>query len=218
MTFDGSRIRFDLKLISSWIEPGARVLGLGCGNGELLAHLKNTKQVRATGIEIKESRVARCIERGLSVLQGDINEEIRDYPDNAFDYAILSQTLQQVYEPDDLIRSMLRVAKKGIVSFPNFCHWRVRMQLMGSGFVPKTPELPYEWYNTPNIRVLSLLDFKRFARQVGFDIIQEVAFNTSENHTKGKLVNFMPNLFAIYGIFMIGNHGDDTGADEKSEN
>lgn len=215
MTFDGSRIRFDLKLISSWIEPGARVLGLGCGNGELLVHLKKAKGVSAAGIEIKESRVARCIERGLSVIQGDINEEIRDYPDNAFDYAILSQTLQQVYEPDDLIRSMLRVAKKGIVSFPNFSHWRIRMQLLGTGYVPKTSELPYEWYNTPNIRVLSLLDFKRFARQVGFDIIQEVAFNTSENHTKGKLVNFMPNLFATYGIFMIGNHGDVKGAGEK---
>ncbi len=218
MTFDGSGIRFDLKLISSWIEPGASVLGLGCGNGDLLAHLKKTKQVRAAGIEIKESRVASCIERGLSVLQGDINEEIRDYPDNAFDYAILSQTLQQVYEPDDLIRSMLRVAKKGIVSFPNFSHWRIRMQLLGTGYVPKTSQLPYEWYNTPNIRVLSLLDFKRFARQVGFCIVQEVAFNTSENHTRGKLVNFMPNLFATYGIFMIGNHGEEKRTDEKIEN
>ncbi|MCP4116988.1 MAG: methionine biosynthesis protein MetW [Desulfobacteraceae bacterium] len=210
-------MRFDLKLISSWIEPDANVLALGCGNGELLVHLKKTKQVSAAGIEIKESRAARCIERGLSVIQGDINEEIRDYPDNSFDYAILSQTLQQVYEPDDLIRSMLRVAKRGIVSFPNFSHWQIRMQLLGTGYVPKTSELPYEWYNTPNIRVLSLLDFKRFARQVGFDIIKGVAFNTSENHTKGKLVNFMPNLFARYGIFMIGKHGQVKGAGTKIE-
>ena len=149
MTFDGSRMRFDLKLISSWIEPGSRVLELGCGNGELLAHLKKTKQVSATGLEIRESRVARCIERGLSVLQGDINEEIRDYPDNSFDYAILSQTLQQVYEPDDLIRSMLRVAKKGIVSFPNFCHWRVRMQLLAQDTCQKPRNCPMSGTTPP---------------------------------------------------------------------
>ncbi|ACN17707.1 S-adenosylmethionine-dependent (SAM) methyltransferase [Desulforapulum autotrophicum HRM2] len=204
MADDGPRMRFDLKLISSWIKPGSTVLGLGCGNGDLMVHLKEEKQVKASGIEIKESRVAACIDQGLSVIQGDINEEVRDYPDNAFDYAVLSQTLQQVYAPDDLIRSMLRIARKGIVSFPNFSHWRVRMQLLGTGHVPKTGELPYEWYNTPNIRVLSLKDFQGFARKVGFEILKEAAVRTCENGTRGRLVNFMPNLFATYGIFMIG--------------
>lgn len=204
MTGENSRIRFDLKLISSWIKPGSTVMGLGCGNGDLLVHLKEEKQVKAFGIEIKESRVIACINRGLSVIQGDINEEVRDYPDNAFDYAVLSQTLQQVYAPDDLIRSMLRIARKGIVSFPNFSHWRIRMQLLGTGHVPKTGELPFEWYDTPNIRVLSLKDFKGFARKVGFEIVKEAAVKTSENDTRGKLITFMPNLFATYGIFMIG--------------
>ncbi len=197
-------IRFDLKLIASWIKPGSKVLGLGCGEGDLLHHLKQAKGVKETGIEIKESRVAKCIEKGVSVLQGDINEEVRDYPDKSFDYAILSQTLQQVYEPEDLIRSMIRVAHKGVVSFPNFCHWHIRMQLLGTGHVPKTNELPYEWYNTPNIRVLSLMDFRQFAARVGFGIIREAAINTWDHHRQGKEVSFMPNFFATYGIFLIG--------------
>ncbi|MBF0235043.1 MAG: methionine biosynthesis protein MetW [Desulfamplus sp.] len=197
-------MRFDLRMIASWIEPQSKVLGLGCGEGDLLHYLKHNKKVKETGIEIKESRVAKCIEKGLSVLQGDINEEIEDYPDGSFDYAILSQTLQQVYEPDDLIRSMLRVARRGIVSFPNFSHWRIRMQLLGTGYVPKTEELPYEWYNTPNIRVLSLMDFRKFAAQVGFNIIKEAPINTWDEHRQGRMVSFMPNLIATYGIFMIG--------------
>jgi methionine biosynthesis protein MetW len=205
MAADIPKIRFDLKLLSSWIEPGSKVLGLGCGSGELLVHLKEEKNVKVSGIEIKESRVADCIDRGLSVIQGDINEDVKEYPDNAFDYAVLSQTLQQVYEPDDLIRSMLRIARRGIVSFPNFSHFRIRMQLLGTGHVPKTDELPFEWYNTPNIRVLSLKDFRSFARSMGFEILKEAAVNISENGTRGTLVNFMPNLFATYGIFMIGH-------------
>ncbi len=198
-------IRYDLRIIASWIEPGSTVLGLGCGEGDLLQYLKTVKGVRETGIEIKESRVAQCIEKGLSVLQGDINEEIADYGDNSFDYAILSQTLQQVYEPAGLIRSMLRVAARGIVSFPNFSHWRIRLQLLGTGHVPVTRELPYQWYDTPNIRVLSLKDFRAFSREVGFRIFKEEAINTSANQRKGRQVTFLPNLFAAYGIYMIGN-------------
>lgn len=177
-------MRFDLSIIASWIEPGSNVLGLGCGEGDLLYFLKKNKQVKETGIEIKEERVAICIEKGISVLQGDISEEIADYPDNSFDYVILSQTLQQVYEPAALIQSMMRVGKKGIVSFPNFGHWRIRMQLMWTGHVPVTKELPYEWYNTPNIRVLSLKDFKNFSKNVGFCIIKEAAINAGSNNTE----------------------------------
>ena len=115
-------LRYDLKIIASWIKPGSKILGLGCGEGDLLHWLKKEKRVRERGIEIEESKVAKCIEKGLSVLQGDLNEEIKDYPDHTFDYAICSQTLQQVYEPSNLIRSMMRVAKMGVVSFPNFGH------------------------------------------------------------------------------------------------
>ena len=198
-------MRFDLQIIASWIEAGTRVIDLGCGQGELLKYLINHKNVTGSGIEHNESRVTLCIEKGLSVLQGDINEEVLDYPDNAFDYVILSQTLQQVYEPDTMIRSMLRIAKKGIVSFPNFSHWRCRLQLLSSGYAPVTRQLPYEWYNTPNIRVITIKDFRKFIHEVGFNLLKEVAINTQSQDRYGKAIKFLRNLRATYGIFLIGN-------------
>ena len=198
------RIRFDLQIIASWIEPGSKVLDLGCGEGDLLHFLKEHKQVKGTGIELIEAKAAQCIERGLSVLQGDINEEIRDYPDNTFDYVILSQTLQQVYEPAELIRSLLRIGKKGVVSFPNFSHWGVRLQLLLSGYAPITKELPYEWYNTPNIRVITLKDFRKFSKEVGFNILKEAAINSHNHRERGNITRFLPTLRATYGIFLIG--------------
>lgn len=197
-------LRYDLKIIASWIEPGSKVLGLGCGEGDLLYWLKKEKAVMERGIEIEESKVVKCIEKGISVLQGDINEEIEDYPDNAFDYAICSQTLQQVYEPLSLIHSMMRVAKMGVVSFPNFGHIKVRLQLALTGRAPVTKDLPYSWHDTPNIRVLSLKDFEKFSNQVGFKILKRAAINTKDNHHHGQQVKFLPNLLATYGIFLIG--------------
>jgi len=197
-------LRYDLKIIASWIAPESKVLGLGCGEGDLLFWLKKEKNVQERGIEIEESKVIKCIEKGISVLQGDINEEMEDYPDNAFDYAICSQTLQQVYQPSKLIHSMMRVAKMGVVSFPNFGHIKVRMQLAFTGCAPVTRELPYSWHNTPNIRVLSLNDFERFSDQVGFKILKKAAIKTKTTNRQGKMVNFLPNLFATYGIFLIG--------------
>ena len=198
-------LRYDLGIIASWITPGARVLGLGCGEGELLLWLKTRKNVVERGIEIQEKKVLTCIEKGLSVLQGDIYEEIEDYPDQAFDYAICSQTLQQVYDPSKLINAMMRVARKGVVSFPNFGHIRIRRQLAVTGRAPVTRELPYAWYDTPNIRVLSLTDFKQFIKTAGFTIDQSAAIRTSPDQKSGRRVRFLPNLFSTYGIFMIGN-------------
>ena len=199
-------IRFDLEIISDWIAPGTRVLDLGCGEGELLYYLKSQKGILGTGIEHREDRVARCIEKGLTVLQGDINEEIEDYPESAFEYVVLSQTLQQVYAPDRLIASILRIGMRGIVSFPNFSHWRVRLQLLLTGFAPVTRQLPYQWYDTPNIRVITLKDFRRFARQVGFRIIDEKAINTQHRARRGVVIRALPNLRATYGIFLIGKY------------
>lgn len=197
-------MRFDLQIIASWIEEGSRVLDLGCGEGELLYFLKHQKAAKCTGIELKESRVARCIERGLSVLQGDINEEILDYPDNTFDFVVLSQTLQQVYEPYELIKSLLRIGRKGIISFPNFSYWRVRLQLLLTGYAPVTRQLPYQWYDTPNIRVITLKDFRKFSRQSGFKIIKEAPVGSQTRDRTGKIIKILPNLFATYGIFLIG--------------
>jgi len=198
-------MRYDLQIIASWIEPGAKVLDLGCGEGDLLKFLINHKQVTGSGIEHDEGKVAECIAKGLSVLQGDINKEVLDYPDNTYDYVILSQTLQQVYEPDTLIRAMMRIGQKGIVSFPNFSHWRIRSQLFLTGYAPMTKQLPYEWYNTPNIRVITIRDFRKFTREVGFTILKEVAINTQSENRFGRVIKAFQNLRATYGIYLIGN-------------
>jgi methionine biosynthesis protein MetW len=197
-------IRYDLQIIASWIEPGSRVLDLGCGEGDLLQHLIARKGVAGTGIEHNEEKVARGIEKGLSVLQGDINQEVLDYPDNAFDYVILSQTLQQVYEPAALIRSMLRIGHKGIVSFPNFSHWGIRLQVIFTGYAPVSRRLPYQWHETPNIRVITLKDFRKFVHEVGLRMLDEVAIDTHSQDRYGRIIAFLPNLRATYGIYLIG--------------
>lgn len=197
-------MRFDLQIVASWIEPGSKVLDLGCGEGDLLRFLQENKRVLGSGIEVVEARVARSIERGLSVLQGDMNEEVLDYEDDTFDYVILSQTLQQIYEPAELLHSLLRIGKRVIVSFPNFGHWSIRLQLLLKGHAPITKQLPYEWYDTPNIRIITIKDFRRFSKEVGFKILKEVAINTDHHDRGGKIVKLLPNLRATYGIFLIG--------------
>lgn len=200
-------IRFDLQVIADWIEPGSRVLDLGCGKGDLLAWLAANKQVVGTGIELDKEKAAHCIGRGLSVLQGDLSEEVADYPDKSFDYVILSQTLQQIYEPATLLYSLSRIGRRVIVSFPNFSHYSIRLQLMFSGHAPKNDQLPYSWYDTPNIRVITLSDFKKFARDVGYTIVKEIAINTNSANSSGSVVRYLPNLRATYGIFVIEKKG-----------
>lgn len=197
-----SDLRFDLAVVASWIKPGSSVLDLGCEDGKLMRVLRDTRHVRAMGIEQDEEKVVAAVAQGLSVIHGDVNRELCEFPDHAFDYVVVSQTLQQVYEPTELISQMLRVGRLGIVSFPNFCCLQIRLQMAFSGHVPVTPELPYHWYNTPNIRVLSLNDFKDYSKAVPFSIRRSLAVNPS---TDGSIreVRFWPNLFASYGIFMI---------------
>ncbi|QJB56312.1 methionine biosynthesis protein MetW [Pseudodesulfovibrio sp. zrk46] len=197
-------MRFDLQVIASWIKPESKVLDLGCRTGSLLDHLRKTKNTKGTGVEIDEDAAGQAIAKGLSVIHGDIYEELEDYPDNVFDYIILSQTLQQIYEPEKLIREMLRVGKRCIVSFPNFTHIKNRFQMFFTGRAPMSKELPYEWYNTPNIRVIPITDFHRFCGQLGVPIVKEVAISTHHHDTKGHVIKVLPNLFATFGIFMVG--------------
>lgn len=203
VSIDSDAIRFDLQVIADWIEPGSRVLDLGCGRGDLLAWLTANKQICGTGIEMDKEKAAYCISRGLSVLQGDLNEEVDDYPDKSFDYVILSQTLQQIFEPARLLYSLSRIGKRVIVSFPNFSHYTIRLQLLLNGVAPKNDQLPYSWYDTPNIRVITLSDFKKFARDVGYTIVKEIAINTDSANSVGNIVHNFTNLRATYGIFVI---------------
>ncbi len=196
-------MRFDLRVISSRIESNTRVLDLGCGHGELLAWLEANKNVQGTGIEQDKEKAAHCISRGLSVLQGDMIEEVDDYPDKSFDYVILSQTLQQVYEPARLLYSLSRIGKRFIVSFPNFSHFAIRLQLLFKGAAPKSDELPYSWYDSPNIRVITLKDFRKFAQDVGYRIVEEVAIITDYKSNEGRIIQRFTNCRATYGIFII---------------
>lgn len=196
-------LRFDQQIIASWISPGSRVLDLGCGTGDLLYHLKMNKHVTGTGIEQVEEKVEQCISKGLTVLQGDISEEVLDYRKASFDYVILSQTLQQVYRPADLLQTLVDIGRNVAVSFPNFSYWRSRLQHLFLGCAPKTRQLPFEWYNTPNIRVITLKDFRRFAEELGISIIQEAAISTHHSDLQGNIVKYFPNLLATYGIMLI---------------
>lgn len=200
---DAGVLRYDLQVIASWVDAGSRVLDLGCGNGDLLFHLKSHKQIQATGIEYSEQRTAHCIQRGLTVLQGDFCREIGDYPDHCFDTVILSHTLQQIENPKQLLADMLRIGRRVIVSFPNYAHWYMRLQMLLTGSAPRTPQLPYEWYDSPNIRLICFKDFKRFLQHFGMRTVREVAINTHHHETRGNQIRYLKNLRATYGIFML---------------
>jgi methionine biosynthesis protein MetW len=200
-------MRFDLQIIASLVDPGTRVLDLGCGRADLLLYLREKKRVEGYGIEVDEKEVIEGIEKGLSILQGDLNNETADFADRSFDYVILSQTLQQVYNPERVIEEMLRVGKRGIVSFPCFNHLAIKLQLLFTSRAPITKELPYQWYNTPNIRVITWQDFHRFCSDRGIKIIRQIAIATHHRSESGRIVRWLPDWFAKYGIFLVSRAG-----------
>jgi methionine biosynthesis protein MetW len=188
--------RSDYAIIGELVEAGTRVLDLGCGAGELLAWLKENKKVDGRGVEMVGTDVQKAIARGVSVYQGDLESALEDYPDRAFDYVILSQTLQQTQHPIKVLRGMLRIGTRGIVAFPNFAHWRVRMAHLWSGRSPRTDLFPYEWYDSPNIHFLTVLDFEALARKERWKI--ERSMFLSGHHR----VTMFSNLMAEVAVFL----------------
>ncbi len=189
--------RSDYAIISGLIEPGTKVLDLGCGDGELLQWLAQNKGVEGRGIEINSARVQRAISRGVSVYQGDIDEGLTNYPDQAFDYVILGQTLQETRHPLGVIREMLRVGRHAIVTFPNFGHWSVRLSHLFSGRAPKTKLFPHNWYDSPNIHFLTVNDFEELARQENLVVERKIFLS---GHHMGRL---LPNLMAEVAVFLV---------------
>ena len=190
--------RPDFHVIGEIIEPNSRVLDLGCGEGELLAWLTEHKHVLARGVEISPAQVRRAIARGVSVYQGDINEGLADYPDKAFDYVILSQTLQETRAPLQLLQELLRVGRRAIISFPNFGHWAVRIPMLVNGQAPKTRLFPHNWYNSPNIRFLAINDFEDLCREYHFPIEHRYFL------AGARRVKVFPNLLAQTAVFLLG--------------
>lgn len=190
-------IRLDHKLILGMVTEGASVLDLGCGEGDLLYLLEKEKKVRGQGIEFSEQAIYSCVEKGLSVHHGDIDSGLSEYGEGSFDYVILNESLQQVWNPDNVVKEALRVGRKVIVGFPNFGYYPVRLQVFFGGITPVTPSLPYMWYNTPNVHFISIKDFRNYCRIRGFSVLESVFIR------KDRVTGMLPNLFADTAIFMI---------------
>jgi methionine biosynthesis protein MetW len=191
-------LRPDLAIIAREVAVGTRVLDVGCGDGALMAALRDAKQVDARGMELDPANVAECVARGLSVIQGDANIDLADYPEGAFDYAILSQTLQTTMRPDLVMEQLLRVGRKAFVSFPNFAHWRVRLSLLWGGRMPVTRLLPIAWYETPNIHHVTVDDFRALVRDQGIKV-EGAWFLSGDRLTSAAAANFR----AEHAVFLL---------------
>jgi methionine biosynthesis protein MetW len=193
----------EFKIIADNIENNTRVLDVGCGDGVLIEYLKKEKNVDVRGLEISKDKVQICISKGLTVIEGNAEIDLKQFPNNSFDYVVLSQTLQAFLNPEKVINELLRVGKRAIVTIPNFGFWKVRLHLLLKGTMPVTKALPDEWYNTPNLHMCTIKDFVRFSNIMNFKIFKSIALN-DKNMTKIDRSNlFFKNLFSELGIFLI---------------
>ncbi|QDZ03004.1 methionine biosynthesis protein MetW [Nitratireductor mangrovi] len=195
--------RVDLRMVAGLIDPRARVLDVGCGDGELLELLAREKQVDGRGIEISQRGVNECVARGLSVIQGDADTDLGYYPDKGFDYVILSQTLQATYNPKEVLAQLLRIGDRAIVSFPNFGHWRVRFSLLLRGRMPVTPDLPHSWYDTPNIHFCTIRDFVNLCDEIGATVESATALNAYGQKIGVSMPWWFWNFFGQQAVFLL---------------
>jgi methionine biosynthesis protein MetW len=200
---EASSIRLDFLLVTEMVAPGSRVLDIGCGDGTLLALLQERRGTDGRGIELSREGVSECLAKGLPVIQGDADTDLADYPDDAFDYVILSQTIQATRQPRIVLEHLLRIGRHAIVSFPNFGHWKVRLDLITRGRMPVTSNLPYSWYDTPNIHFCTIRDFVELCREIGARIDRAVALNAGGRPIQVVLPWWFWNMFGEQGVFLL---------------
>ena len=196
-------IRQDFQIISEWVTPETKVLDLGCADGTLMRYLQESKRVQGYGLEREAQNIAKCIDNGINVIQMNLNDGLPSFDDQSFDYVVLSLTLQSVKKANELIDEMLRVGKQGIVSFPNFGYWRIRMQLALGGKMPVSKNLPYEWYDTPNIHFCTIRDFIRLCEQLGLTIETQLYTSSFEKVTAFKSQGRVANIMGKQGVFVV---------------
>ena len=195
--------RADNVLIAEMVSDGARVLDVGCGDGELLQLLEEHRNVDGRGIEISREKVNACVARGLSVIQGDADSDLDDYPDNAFDYAILSLTIQATRQPKPVLENLLRIGRQAIVSFPNFGHWEIRWKLFATGRMPRTRNLPEPWYLSPDAHLCTITDFADLVSEIGADVVEATAFNSASQRLPiNRSIRFQ-NVFGEKAVFLL---------------
>lgn len=194
-------MRLDLRLAERWIQPQSRVLDLGCGDGELLAHLRDSFDVKGYGLEIDEEKINDCVGRGVNVIQQNLNKGLSNFGDNSFDSVIMTQALQAVEKPDQLLNDMLRVGKQAIITFPNFAHWKTRSYLFFKGQMPVSEALPYSWYDTPNIHLCTFRDFEALCQKLDIKILNRLAVDDDQQGSF--LMKYLPNLMGEVAIYRV---------------